>query len=100
MFDSAFSAFMNEAFEDACVSSTQASWSGSGYSVELFDDGSYRVLWDGNIGNLYDSEGIILGIPVLLNSEWDEDGDHFFDNAKDNMDDIYNQAVEELACAV
>lgn len=40
----AFENFMTESFEEAVDKSTKASQSGSGYSVELFDDGSYRVL--------------------------------------------------------
>lgn len=63
-FDATLEAFIDSAeFEEAVKSSTTAGFSGSGYSVELFGDGSWRVLWDGQIGNLYVSDGIILGIP-------------------------------------
>ena len=50
-------------FEDAVKSSTTAGFGGSGYSVELFDDGTWRVLWDNQTGNLYMTPGVILGIP-------------------------------------
>lgn len=50
-------------FEEGVTSSTTAGFGGSGYSVELFEDGTWRVLWDNQIGNLYTSPGIILGIP-------------------------------------
>lgn len=50
-------------FETAVKSSTTAGFGGSGYSVELFEDGTWRVLWDNQIGNLYVSPGVILGIP-------------------------------------
>lgn len=50
-------------FEQAVKDSTQAGLGGSGYSVELFEDGTFRVLWNNQIGNLYQSPGVILGIP-------------------------------------
>ena len=57
--------FINDgaAFEQAVKDSTSAGFGGSGYSVELFEDGTFRVLWDGQIGNLYVSNGVILGVP-------------------------------------
>ena len=67
----AFEKFMKDSFHQAAISSTKASWGGSEYCVELFDDGTYRVLWRGNIGNRYDSTGVILGIPSLNDEEWD-----------------------------
>jgi hypothetical protein len=96
-FQAAFTAFMNEKFQEACVSSTKASWGGSGYSVELYDDGSYRVLWDNNIGNLYDSPEIIISVPALGDDDWDKNGDHFFDNAEESMTDWFNVAVEDYS---
>jgi hypothetical protein len=53
----------SDEFESAVQSSTTAGFGGSGYSVELFEDGTWRVLWDNQIGNLYSSSGIILGVP-------------------------------------
>lgn len=50
-------------FEQAVKDSTLAGFGGSGYSVELFGDGTFRVLWDNQIGNLYRSSGVILGVP-------------------------------------
>lgn len=97
IYDEAFEIFMEEAFEDACISSTKASWGGSGYSVELFADGTYRVLWNNNIGNLYDSPGLIISIPPLGDEEWDDDIDIcYFDRAIEAMKDIYAQAKEDL----
>lgn len=92
--ESAYESFKNEALEDAIVSSTKASWGGSGYSVELFDNGDYRVLWDNQIGNCYKSPGLILGVPLLSDDEWDEDNGHFFDNAIEAMDATFQQAME------
>ena len=96
-FQSAFALFMANDFEQSCDSSTQASWGGGGYSVELFDDGTYRVLWDNEIGNLYVSDGIILGVPALGDDEWDDDKSiRFYDNAKEYMQTAFSDAVEDV----
>jgi hypothetical protein len=88
----AFNSFMEKDFQSAVDSSTKASWGGSGYSVELFDDGTYRVLWDGQIGNLYDSPGLILPVPALGNDEWDEDPNiRFYDNAEEEAQDSFQE---------
>jgi len=55
-------------FAEAIVKSTRAGFGGSGYSVELFPDGSHRVLWDNQIGNLYQSPGVILKVPQVSQS--------------------------------
>lgn len=52
-------------FMSGVISATKAGWSGSGYSVELFEDGSHRVLWDNEIGNLYESPGTIVSLPKI-----------------------------------
>ena len=90
---SACERFKKEAIEEAIKSSTQASYGGSGYSVELFPDGSYRVIWDNQIGNLYVSEGVIIGIPVCSDEESpDEENDEwFFDNAIEAFEEKFNQ---------
>jgi hypothetical protein len=96
-YQSAFDAFMTEAFEEACVSSTKASWGGSGYSVELLEDGNFGVYWDNQIGNKYKSPGIILGIPDLKDDEWDEENGHFFDNAAEEMTAKFEQVMADIA---
>jgi len=89
----AFDRFMEEDFENAVDMATKAYWSGSGYSVELFPDGHYRVLWNSNIGNRYDTPGVILGIRPLGDDEWDNDKDcRFYDNAEDYMREAFNDA--------
>jgi hypothetical protein len=52
-------------FKTGVIASTKASWGGSGYSVELFEDGTWRNLWNNEIGNRYNTPGIILALPVL-----------------------------------
>jgi hypothetical protein len=88
----AFEKFMAEGFKKAVDSSTKASWGGSGYSVELFDDGHYRVLWDNEIGNLYDSPGLIMSIPYLVDDEWSEDPSmRFYDNAEEEIRENFEE---------
>lgn len=89
---SAFDSFMSHDFESAVDSSTKASWAGSGYSVELFDEGNYQVLWNQQIGNLYDSPGLILSIPALGDEEWDEDPSiRFYDNAEEDIRESFEE---------
>lgn len=94
-FQQAFDNFMNKEFEFAVDSATEASWGGSGYSVELFEDGYYCILWDGEIGNLYESPGIILGVPPLTDEEWDDDPTlRFYGNAEEAMQNSFEEAME------
>jgi hypothetical protein len=52
-------------FKAGVISSTKAGFGGSSYKVELFEDGTYRVLWAGQIGNLYETPGEILELAQL-----------------------------------
>ena len=52
-------------FKSGVISSTKAGWGGSCYKVELFPDGTWRVLWANEIGNLYETPGVILVLPQL-----------------------------------
>ena len=97
-FQKAFDRFMQNDFESAVDSATKASWSGSGYSVELFPDGTYRVLWDAAIGNLYETPGVILGIRALGEDEWDDDESlRFYDNAEDYMREVFEDRSNDIA---
>ncbi|MFM6152246.1 MAG: hypothetical protein ACKPE3_04460 [Sphaerospermopsis kisseleviana] len=87
----AYENFKAEA-ESAIDQSTEASWGGSGYSVELFDDGTYRVLWDSNIGNLYNSPGVIINIPPCSDEEWT---DRFYDNAIEHLENTFQEWKKE-----
>lgn len=95
--EQAFVLFMKEEFESAVDSSTKASWGGDGYSVELFNDGTYRVLWNNHIGNLYVSPGLIISIPYLGDEEWDEDSHiRFYDNAEQEIRDTFENIKAEI----
>lgn len=52
-------------FIPAMIGATHAAWDGSGFSVELFPDGHYRVLWNGQIGNRYQSPGLLVSVPAF-----------------------------------
>lgn len=84
-------------FDAAVMSSTTAGFGGSGYSVELFEDGTWRVLWDGEIGNLYRSPGVIIAIP-----QYDQDTVNDLNQYGDNcdlsfaLDEIKEQMRERL----
>jgi len=84
----AFENFMRDSFRKGAISSTRASCGGTKYCVELFDDGTYRVLWSGHIGNLHESRGVIFGITSLNNDEWD--------GTKENEGDAYYGYAEKL----
>lgn len=69
----AFEAFLKSSdFRAGLINSTKASWSGWDFRVELFEDGTWRLLskmrteW---AKNRYVSPGVILKLPVL-----DDDG--------------------------
>jgi len=88
----AYKKFKAEAIEEAIASSTRASWGGSGYSVELFPEGHYRILWDNKIGNKYDSLGAIIGVPPCSDDEWDDDESiRFYDNAIENFQSKFEE---------
>lgn len=60
----------SEDFAEAVISSTNAGFAGSGYSLELFHDGTYRTLWSDAIGNRYQPSGVILGVPGLSDEDY------------------------------
>jgi hypothetical protein len=93
----AYANFKSGSPEDAITASTKASWGGGGYSLELFPSGKYRVLWDNQVGNQYDSPGVIVGIPALTDEECEGDeSDWYFDNAIDFLDFLIEDLIEEL----
>lgn|SRR5262245_9933574 len=55
----------SEDFRQGVIDSTKASWGGSSYKVEIMPDGTWRNLWSNQIGNKYESQGIIIGLPAL-----------------------------------
>lgn len=50
-------------FQAGVISATKAARAGNQYSVELFEDGSWRVDW--RFGNKYESPGEIIPLPAL-----------------------------------
>jgi hypothetical protein len=95
-YQAAFNGFMAE-IEEAIEKSTQAGFGGSGYSVELFADGTHRVLWDNQIGNRYNSPGLIVGIPKLEDDEMgDDEVPAFYDNAIQEMQERFEYRCDEV----
>lgn len=80
-------------FKRSVVKSTKASWGGSWYAVELFNDGVYRVMWSSDIGDKYISPGIILPIPALTDYEWE---DYLIDEDDVFMDNVIDQLRKDL----
>lgn len=81
----------SEDFKSGVISSTKASWGGSCYKVELFADDKWRVLWSNEIGNLYETPGVIIALPQLGTDEMQEmiDG-----GGADDEDDFLSMAFE------
>lgn len=72
-YEKALENFLNDGeFTEALSLATRAGFSGSGYSVELYEDGSFTVLWDNTIGNKYQPKGIILSVPQFSDEDWKE----------------------------
>lgn len=92
-------------FEEAVVKSTKASWGSSGYSVELFPDVTWRVLWNNEIGNCYKSPGVILSIPPFDDSDYQDlvangdmpEDDWFFEAFLNEKDEIAKDLRDRLS---
>ena len=82
-------------FTNGVVSATRAAYSGGGYSVELFRDGRWRVLDNGQIGNLYESPGIIIGLPTYESAAYGEEHENIID-ALHSDDDAITRMQEEV----
>jgi hypothetical protein len=78
-------------FKSGVISSTKAGWGGSCYKVELLPDGKWSVLWENEIGNLYETPGVIIALPELETEEMQEmiDG-----GGADDEDDFLSMAFE------
>jgi hypothetical protein len=95
----AFERFMSDkaAVRAAIDSATSADYGGSGYTLELFGDGTFRTLWNGHIGNLYNSRGIMIAIPELNDDDLGapEAGiENFYDSAIDELRRNFEMAFE------
>lgn len=60
----------SDEFAEVVIFSTHAGFGGGSYSVELWDNGTYRVLPSGSIGNRYDSQGIIMRVPQISDEDY------------------------------
>lgn len=55
----------SEDFKQGVIDSTKASWGGSCYKVEILPDGKWQNLWANQIGNRYETPGVIIALPAL-----------------------------------
>lgn len=98
-YQAAFDNFMSNDDEvrEAILLATKQGWGGnSTATVELFDDGTYRLL-DRGAGNLYNSRGILVGIPELQESDYNEEDNDlsYFDDAMDRLREGFQWASQE-----
>lgn len=93
IYKQAFTAFTARASElqHALQASTQDAWEGKRpWVLELLPEGRYRLLEWSQVGDNYQSEGILLPIPVLDADDYDDNPDLcFFDNAIEELRDHY-----------
>lgn len=97
----------SEDFKQGVIDSTRASWGGSCYKVEIMPDGTWRNLWANQIGNRYESEGVIIALPALDCSDMEEfteggrtEDEYFslsFDNARDELVSELRDALKARA---
>lgn len=93
----AFEKFMATEAEQTIMRATVAGYGGpsEGYSVELFEDGTYRVLDNKRIGNLYRSPGMLIDMPKLLDDEvGDEETPAYYDDAISQLREKFEAAME------
>jgi hypothetical protein len=95
-------------FGEGCKAATRASWGGSGCSVELFVDGTWRVLWNNEIGNRYNSPGEIISLPALddscyqecVNGENPMSEEDYFDLAFANEEEELKQGMRDKLAGI
>lgn len=87
-FKAAYADFTNDSsqVESAIDAATHAAYGGGGYTLELFSDCTWRLLPDNVISNLFNSAGLIVGIPTLADDEHNPWG-AYYDNARDTLDE-------------
>jgi hypothetical protein len=89
-----FETFMLIDFKGAVDASTKASYNGSWYVLELFQDGYYRILWEKDVGNLYESPGMIIRVPSLVVEEEDNG---WYDRAERGIRESFSSNLSLLS---
>lgn len=90
---------MSDSFELACDLSTRASGVNGGLSVELLEDGTYRVFLDSQMECLFDSSGIVLSVPVLEKECFCKEDPFysFYDDAERSICEAFAQKMADIA---
>lgn len=78
------------------ISSTKAFWSGSDYRVELMPDGTWQVHWKNDIGNKYESPGIILALPGVDTEGMQEYVDSGAGTQEDFLSESFDNDVYDI----
>jgi hypothetical protein len=94
----------SEDYLQGCVSATRAAYGGGGYSVELFRNGEWRVMDNSQIGNRYDSPGLIIGLPTFESAAYGTETHEEEENAireaaecfADDEKEIMREAIRAL----
>lgn len=103
---SALESFLDSSeFGESLIKATKALWSGKKYCVELFEDGSFRVLWEDQIGNRYRSPGAMLDLPTLDDDDYQEavieggmsEEEFFFAVLQNDQEELEQQLRDALA---
>jgi hypothetical protein len=81
----------SDEFTTALIDSTKAGFGGSHYSVELFEDGTFRVLWANQIGNKYQTPGLIMRVPQFSDEDWKD-----WEDAGEEPYDYDNKLEQEM----
>ncbi len=102
VFRSALDDFLaSENFKPSIISATKRYMTfGSTDEIELLPDGTYRVLQSSEIGNLYETPGVILLLPIIANESLEdlEDDEAFsraFDNEEEELKEELRQTFSE-----
>lgn len=66
-YSKALSSFLSNKAEvvESLIKSTIAFINDSGYTIELFEDGTYQIIWDDMLGNKYESPGLLVPLPYF-----------------------------------
>lgn len=89
----------HKVIESDILSATKAGFAGSGYSLILNPDG-FSVQYDGAFNRSL-VDGVVIGLPQLSDDDWDNDEEnHFFDNALDALDILFEEAITEQRDAI
>lgn len=88
---------LSDEFKAAISRSTIAGYGGSSYILEIFKNGGHRVLWENEIGNLYEHpESLLIKIPQLTEGQVAEVDENNFETINDVIEFYLDDLTKEL----